>query len=100
MHYSVLIDSPPQANVHVESKLTCVTVTFGAASILLAASLSPKLDVNLDLDPAKTSWERALHVFEYYKSDVESAGMGIQALKTYRQRFSKSRTKGLQGFLV
>ncbi|KAI3573491.1 fungal-specific transcription factor domain-containing protein [Fusarium oxysporum f. sp. albedinis] len=62
--------------------------TFGAASTLLAASLCPDLEVNLDLDPAKTSWERALQIFEFHKSHVESAAKGIEALGRYRLRFS------------
>ncbi|RKK76945.1 hypothetical protein BFJ68_g17206 [Fusarium oxysporum] len=55
-------------------------LTFGAASTLLAASLCPDLEVNLDFDPAKTSWERALQIFEFHKSHVESAAKGIEAL--------------------
>jgi hypothetical protein len=69
-------------------------VTFGAASTLLAASLCPDLEVNLDLDPAKTSWERALEIFEFHKSHVESAAKGIEALGRYRLRFSTSAKKG------
>ncbi|KAK2688920.1 hypothetical protein QWA68_012498 [Fusarium oxysporum] len=62
--------------------------TFGAASTLLAASLCPDLEVNLDFDPAKTSWERALQIFEFHKSHVQSAAKGIKALVRYRLRFS------------
>lgn len=72
----------------------CVIVTFGAASTLLAASLCPDLEVNLDLDPAKTSWERALQIFEFHKSHVESAAKGIEALGRYRLRFSTFAKQG------
>lgn len=69
-------------------------VTFGAASALLAASLCPNLGVNLDLEPAKTSWERALQVFHHYESQVESATKGKEALEKYRQRFSAVTKQG------
>ncbi|KAG8354017.1 hypothetical protein FVEN_g8234 [Fusarium venenatum] len=62
--------------------------TFGAASALLAASLLPDLGVDLDVEPAKTSWDKALEVFYHYESNVESAAKGVEALKKYRQRFS------------
>ncbi|EXL65366.1 hypothetical protein FOPG_18402 [Fusarium oxysporum f. sp. conglutinans race 2 54008] len=68
--------------------------TFGAASTLLAASLCPDLEVNLDFDPAKTSWERALQIFEFHKSHVESAAKGIEALVRYRLRFSTLAKQG------
>jgi hypothetical protein len=69
-------------------------VTFGAASALLAASLCPNLEVNLDLEPAKSSWEKALQVFDYYESHVESAAKGKEALEKYRQRFSALTRQG------
>ncbi|KAJ0127469.1 Uncharacterized protein HZ326_29428 [Fusarium oxysporum f. sp. albedinis] len=53
-----------------------------------SSTLCPDLEVNLDLDPAKTSWERALQIFEFHKSHVESAAKGIEALGRYRLRFS------------
>ncbi|KAF5681232.1 hypothetical protein FHETE_21 [Fusarium heterosporum] len=75
------------------SYMGAVEVTFAAASTLLAASLFPDLEVNLDLDPAKTSWKRALQIFEFHKSHVESAAKGIEALEKYRMRFSSFAKK-------
>lgn len=71
-----------------------VIVTFGAASALLAASFCPDLGVNLHLEPAKTSWGRALQVFHHYESQVESAAKGKEALERYRQRFSPVTKQG------
>ncbi|KAF5250764.1 hypothetical protein FANTH_4036 [Fusarium anthophilum] len=71
-----------------EEESSSCFLTFAAASTLLAASLCPDLEVNLDVDPAKTSWERALGIFEFHKSHVESAAKGIEALVRYRLRFA------------
>ncbi|KAF5971920.1 hypothetical protein FBULB1_8970 [Fusarium bulbicola] len=71
-----------------EDESSSCFLTFAAASTLLAASLCPDLEVNLDVGPAKTSWERALGIFEFNKSHVESAAKGIEALVRYRLRFA------------
>lgn len=69
-------------------------VAFGAASVLLAASLCPELGVSLELEPAKTSWEKALQIFDYHKTDVESAEKGIQVLKMYYRQIWAANNYG------
>ncbi|KAK3985203.1 activator of stress genes 1 [Cladorrhinum sp. PSN332] len=58
--------------------------SFASATILLVASLSPNLGVNLDLEPTKSSWERAMGILEFHKTHLPSASKGIDALHRYR----------------
>lgn len=81
------------------SRLTYATVTFSAASILLAASLCPELEVDLEIGAAKTSWQRAFQIFEFHKPHVESAEKGIEALLRYRQQFGTGVAQGKQQIL-
>lgn len=67
---------------------------FGAGSVLLAASLCSELGVSLELEPARTSWEKALQIFDYHKTDVESAEKGIQVLKMYHRRIWSATNHG------
>ncbi|KAM0255051.1 hypothetical protein ACHAQJ_006129 [Trichoderma viride] len=69
-------------------------VTFGSATVLLAASLLPDLHVDLDQEPDKTSWEQSIAIFELYMSYDVSAQGGIQALLDYRQKFETTKRRG------
>ncbi|KAL6871763.1 fungal-specific transcription factor domain-containing protein [Trichoderma longibrachiatum] len=69
-------------------------VTMGSATTLLAASLIPELNVDLNQEPNKTSWEQAIAIFEYYISYDVSAQGGIQALWDYRQKFEAAKRRG------
>lgn len=62
--------------------------------MLLAASLLPDLNVDLNQEPNKTSWEQAIAIFERYTSYDISAQSGIQALLDYRQQFEAFRRGG------
>jgi hypothetical protein len=59
-------------------------VTFAAASVLVAATLCPSLEVKLDQNPCKASWDRALQIFAFHKAHVASAERGIEALHKFR----------------
>ena len=71
-------------------------VTFAAASVLVAATLCPFLEVKLDQDPCKASWDKALQIFAFYKTHVASAERGIEALHKFRN-YIDSRTASNQG---
>ncbi|KAK4225671.1 activator of stress genes 1 [Podospora fimiseda] len=58
--------------------------SFASATILLVASLSPNLGVNMDLDPTKSSWERAMSILEFHKTHLPSAAKVIEVLNRYR----------------
>ncbi|KAI9734265.1 MAG: hypothetical protein M1834_002369 [Cirrosporium novae-zelandiae] len=45
-----------------------VYFAFAAATVFVVATLCPQLEVDLDVDPAKISWERAIQIFEYRKT--------------------------------
>ncbi|KAJ0158904.1 Positive regulator of purine utilization [Colletotrichum tanaceti] len=62
----------------------CV-VTFAAASTLIVATLCPDLGVDFDTEPTRTSWDRALRIFEFHKRHVSSAARGIEALQKFRE---------------
>jgi hypothetical protein len=68
-------------------------VTFGSATVLLAASLLPELHVDLDQEPDKTIWEQTISIFELYMSYDVAAQGGIQALKDYRQKFEAAKKR-------
>ncbi|CAM1503242.1 Fc.00g080180.m01.CDS01 [Cosmosporella sp. VM-42] len=67
--------------------------TFAAASVLVAATLCPYLNVKLDQDPGKSSWNKALHIFEFHKAHVASAEKGIEALEKFRRFVQRRNTK-------
>jgi hypothetical protein len=71
-------------------------VTYAAASVLLAATLLPELEVDLDQEPS--SWDRTLRVFEFYKVHDESAETGIRALWNHRRQFEAIKNRGLSPF--
>lgn len=70
-----------------------MTVTFGSATVLLAASLLPDLHVDLDQEPDRTAWEQTIAIFELYLSYDVSAQGGIQALRDYRQKFEAAKKR-------
>lgn len=72
-----------------------VEVTFSAMTVLLAASVLPDLHVDLEQHPGRTSWTRALRVFELYKLQDKSADSGIQALWDLRRRYQAIKNQGL-----
>ncbi|KAK4160387.1 activator of stress genes 1 [Cladorrhinum sp. PSN259] len=58
--------------------------SFASATILLVASLSANLGVNLELEPAKSSWERAMGILEFHKTHLPSVAKSIDVLHRYR----------------
>ena len=73
----------------------CCLVCFGAAAALVAASLSPALGVDFEVEPARSSWQRAMDVMERYQVQVPSAERGMQVLKGFRKHLEmrvKSRS--------
>ncbi|KAL1841467.1 hypothetical protein VTJ49DRAFT_7022 [Mycothermus thermophilus] len=58
--------------------------TFASSIILLVASLSPSLGVDLDTEPTKSSWDRAMAILNFHKSSVPSAARAIEVLQRYR----------------
>lgn len=74
-------------------------MTFGAASILLVATLSPSLGISLDVEPAKTSWDRAMAILSFYQARSESAARGMQVLQRCRESILK-RASAKAGMLV
>ncbi|EHK24010.1 uncharacterized protein TRIVIDRAFT_67649 [Trichoderma virens Gv29-8] len=84
-------------NIHIVYRASTwhtLRVTFGSATVLLAASLMPDLGVDLDQEPNKTSWEQAIAIFEFYISYDISAQGGIQALWDYRQKLEATKRRG------
>ncbi|OHF03724.1 hypothetical protein CORC01_01043 [Colletotrichum orchidophilum] len=58
--------------------------TFAAASTLVVATLCPDLHVSFETEPAKSSWDRALRIFDFHKKHVASASRGIEVLQKLR----------------
>ncbi|KXH56079.1 hypothetical protein CSAL01_07445 [Colletotrichum salicis] len=58
--------------------------TFAAASTLVVATLCPDLRVNFETEPTKSSWDRALRIFNFHKQHVASASRGIEVLEKFR----------------
>ncbi|KAL7951982.1 fungal-specific transcription factor domain-containing protein [Trichoderma barbatum] len=83
-------------NIHIVYRASTwhtLRVTFGSAAVLLAATLIPDLNVDLDQEPNQVSWEQAIAIFEYYISHDVSAQGGIQALWDYRQKFEATKKR-------
>ncbi|KAK9234213.1 fungal-specific transcription factor domain-containing protein [Lipomyces kononenkoae] len=57
---------------------------FAATSVLIAGTLCPELEINFDVEPAKTSWKRALAIFDFHKDHVASAKKGLESLQKFR----------------
>ncbi|KAK1503652.1 hypothetical protein CABS01_09041 [Colletotrichum abscissum] len=58
--------------------------TFAAASTLVVATLCPDLHVSFETEPTKSSWDRALRIFDFHKQHVASASRGIEVLERFR----------------
>ncbi|KXH28800.1 hypothetical protein CSIM01_03450, partial [Colletotrichum simmondsii] len=58
--------------------------TFAAASTLVVATLCPDLHVSFETEPTKSSWDRALRIFDFHKQHVASASRGIEVLEKFR----------------
>ncbi|KAK4233969.1 hypothetical protein C8A03DRAFT_19052 [Achaetomium macrosporum] len=59
--------------------------TAASAAVLIVATLSPKLGVSLDTEPLKSSWDRAMAIFEFHKAHVASAGRAMEVLIRFRE---------------
>jgi len=77
-------------------KTDCGAVTFAAASILVAATLCPFLGLQIDQDPCKESWQKALDIFTFHKAHVASAEKGIEALEKFGN-YVQTRGGRMQG---
>lgn len=75
-----LLSTPSRPSCSLKSRL----VTFAAASTLVVATMCPDLQVGFDTEPARTSWERALRIFDFHKRHVASAARGIEVLERFR----------------
>ena len=73
-------------------------VTFAGATVLLVATLSPLLGESLDVEPGKSSWERAIGILEFYKGHISSAGRGIEVLQQYRASISRRTSTASRKF--
>ncbi|KXH38596.1 hypothetical protein CNYM01_10839 [Colletotrichum nymphaeae SA-01] len=58
--------------------------TFAAASTLVVATLCPDLHVSFETEPTKSSWDRALRIFDFHRQHVASASRGIEVLEKFR----------------
>ncbi|KAG7071143.1 transcriptional regulatory protein [Colletotrichum scovillei] len=58
--------------------------TFAAASTLVVATLCPDFHVSFETEPTKSSWNRALRIFDFHKQHVASASRGIEVLEKFR----------------
>lgn len=67
--------------------------TFSAATALIVSALSPRLGVRFDAEPAKTSWERAIRIFEFHKMHVASADRGREVMERYRDFIISSASR-------
>ncbi|KAK1756351.1 activator of stress genes 1 [Echria macrotheca] len=73
----------------------CLQVTFSAATVLVASTLSPVLGVSLDTEPGRSSWDRAIEIMERHKSTVASAEKGIEVAQQFR-RYMESKVSARQ----
>jgi hypothetical protein len=73
--------NPSPSPQTLEDQLTPTTVTAAAAAVLVVATLSPKLGSSLDSEPLKSSWDRAMAIFEFHKSHVASASRAMEGTK-------------------
>jgi hypothetical protein len=47
------------------------------------------LEVNLDVDPDKASWDRAIQIFKFHQAHITSAEKGIEILERFRDYIEK-----------
>ncbi|KAK3332362.1 fungal-specific transcription factor domain-containing protein [Cercophora scortea] len=68
--------------------------SFAAATLLVVATLSPKLGVSMDVEPARSSWERALQIFDFHKAHVPTAVKGLEILRRFRRSVASRAAAG------
>lgn len=61
------------------------SVTFAAASVLVAATLWPDFELRLDGGLGKASWSRVTQIFQFHSRHVASAEKGLEALEWFRK---------------
>ena len=61
-------------------------VSYAAASILLAATLSPGSSVDLETEPYITSWRKALEILKCNKVQLQASAQAVRILENCRAR--------------
>jgi len=69
------------------------TVTFSAATVLLAATCSsPERVPYMSATEFSVPWEKVILILEYHRGRIHSAEKAIQVLKTLRDKLQSSRS--------
>ncbi len=79
----------PTSSPHQSPPADASPVAFAGATVLIVATLSPNLNVDFDVEPTKSSWERALQIIDYNKTHVASAEKGVEVLQRFRQHIAR-----------
>jgi len=61
-------------------------VSYAAASILLAAAVRPDSSVDLEFEPYKDSWWKAIHTLKHNKVQLHASFRAIEMLEGCRQK--------------
>jgi hypothetical protein len=59
-------------------------VTYAAATILLAAAIRPDSSVDLDSEPHKDSWWKAIHALKHNKVQLHASFRAVEVLEDCR----------------
>jgi hypothetical protein len=62
------------------------TVSYAAASILLAAAIRPDSSVDLESEPYKVSWWKAIHTLKHNKVQLHASFRAVEVLEGCRER--------------
>jgi hypothetical protein len=85
INHSAAMHQRLRLSIVIESLLIVVIDTFAAASALVAATLCPDLGSQMYDESGKTSWTRAIEIFQFHSSRISSAEKGIEALHWFRR---------------
>ncbi|KFY83604.1 hypothetical protein V498_07940, partial [Pseudogymnoascus sp. VKM F-4517 (FW-2822)] len=69
-----------------EGEFNSSQISYAAASILLAAAIRPDSSVDLESEPHKVSWWKAIHTLKHNKVQLHASSRAVEVLEGCRER--------------
>ncbi|KAH8660825.1 fungal-specific transcription factor domain-containing protein [Tricladium varicosporioides] len=89
MLYDQQQSAPPSTSWH------AVYFSFSAASVLWAAASCPQSGIDIEIEPYRSSWERAITILRYNRVQLQASLNAIEVLEECRNRLLDSIKRGV-----
>lgn len=86
-HHLTAVHALGNQGTSLKSYVLTITVAFAAATILLAAQLSPLIQDSLSTEHCfETSWTSCIEILEHHQVQIQSAKRAINILETLKEK--------------